>query len=208
MQRQWLPLIYFLFLIVITVGCTIQEESAGKLRDVIVTPIGTAVGVKSPEPVEEPGQPASAPVESPTPSQQAVEPTVSFEEESRGEVEPGKPDADVLFVSARRESDDLWHFTVTVTHPDTGWEDYADGWDVVLPNGTVASPDPDSEFTRLLLHPHENEQPFTRSQGGIAIPETVNTIVVRAHDIVDGFGGREVIVDLTKSSGADFEVQR
>jgi hypothetical protein len=72
----------------------------------------------------------------------------------------------------------------------------------------VLKPDPDSPFTRLLLHPHENEQPFTRSQSQIAIPDGVDQVRVRAHDLVDGYGGREVVVDLTATSGPDFEVER
>jgi hypothetical protein len=120
----------------------------------------------------------------------------------------GQGNADVLYVKAVLADDGTWTFHVTVSHPDTGWEDYADGWDVVAPDGTVLKPDPDSPFTRLLLHPHENEQPFTRSQSRVTIPPDVTQVRVRAHDLVDGFGGREVVVDLTVSSGADFEVVR
>jgi hypothetical protein len=101
-----------------------------------------------------------------------------------------------------------WTFHVTVSHPDTGWEDYADGWDVVTPDGSVLKPDPGSPFTRLLLHPHETEQPFTRSQSGIRIPAGVETVLVRAHDLLDGFGGKEVQVDLTLPGGEDFEVSQ
>jgi len=115
--------------------------------------------------------------------------------------------ADVQYVSAEQQADGTWTFNVTVTHPDTGWEDYADGWDVVLPDGTVVKPNLDGPFTRLLLHPHETEQPFTRSQSGIMIPAGVTQVTVRAHDLVDGFGGREVIVDLAVESGTDFEVK-
>jgi hypothetical protein len=116
--------------------------------------------------------------------------------------------ADVTHVRAVQVEDGTWTFHVTVEHPDTGWEDYADGWDVVTPDGTVLKPNPDDPFTRLLLHPHENEQPFTRSQSGIKIPEGVTEVRVRAHDIVDGFGGEEIVVDLTKESGPGFEVER
>lgn len=116
--------------------------------------------------------------------------------------------ADVTHVRAVQADDGRWTFHVTVEHPDTGWEDYADGWDVVTPDGTVLKPNPDDPFTRLLLHPHENEQPFTRSQSDIEIPDGVSEVRVRAHDIVDGFGGEEIVVDLTKESGAGFEVER
>jgi len=72
----------------------------------------------------------------------------------------------------------------------------------------VLKPDPQSQFTRTLLHPHVDEQPFTRSQSGIAIPAGVDQVRVRAHDLVHGFGGREVVVDLTAVAGPNFEIER
>ena len=120
----------------------------------------------------------------------------------------GAADADVLNVRAVESEDGTWTFHVTVQHPDTGWEDYADGWDVVTPDGRVLKPNPDDAFTRVLLHPHVNEQPFTRSQRGIAIPSDVTQVTVRAHDIVDGFGGQTITVDLTQASGENYTVER
>ncbi len=114
----------------------------------------------------------------------------------------------MLFVRAGWDPAGHWTFSVQVEHPDTGWEDYADGWDVVTPDGTVLKPDPSSPFTRLLLHPHVGEQPFTRSQSGIIVPEGVSQVTVRAHDLIHGFGGRQVLVDLTQDKGEDFEVLR
>lgn len=122
---------------------------------------------------------------------------------------PGRTaNADVVDVRAVKEMGGDWTFHVTVRHPDMGWEDYADGWDVVAPDGSVLKPDPDSPFTRLLLHPHVDEQPFTRSQSGIRIRASTTQVRVRAHDLVDGWGGREVLVDLTIPSGPGFEVER
>lgn len=117
-------------------------------------------------------------------------------------------DADVLFVEARQTDSNTWSFSVTVEHPDTGWDDYADGWDVLLPDGTVVKKDPNDPFTRLLLHPHENEQPFTRSQSNLSIPSDVTFVTVRAHDLVDGFGGQEVRVALDQDEGDNFRVVR
>jgi len=125
-----------------------------------------------------------------------------------GSTPPRRANADVLQVRAVQTDAELWTFYATVAHPDTGWDDYADGWDVVLPDGTVSKPDPNSPFTRLLLHPHETEQPFTRSQSGIRIPADVTEVRVRAHDLVDGWGGQEVVVNLTASSGENFTVER
>ena len=156
---------------------------------------------EEPESVTENNSPAE-----PLASATSLAPTAT----PHGETLPGggMANANVLFVKAQATGDSTWTFTVTVEHPDTGWEDYADGWDVLLPDGEVVKPDTDSPFTRLLLHPHETEQPFTRSQNGVKIPADVAQVVVRAHDLVDGFGGKEVVVDLTVESGPAFEVIR
>ncbi len=73
-----------------------------------------------------------------------------------------------------------YEFDVTVQSNDLGWEKYADRWEVVDVAGRVLS-------ERILTHPHETEQPFTRSQAGI--PVGADRVVVRAHDSVEGFCG-------------------
>lgn len=138
-----------------------------------------------------PDNPAAAPDEATTPAASA------------------QPKADVLFVRATEAEDGTWSFAVTVQHPDSGWENHADGWDVVTPDGAVVQPEGDSPFTRLLTHPHVEEQPFTRSRSGIVLPPGTNTVQVRAHSLVGGFGGQEVEVDLRRSQAtATFEVVR
>lgn len=117
-------------------------------------------------------------------------------------------DADVLSVEAFNKGENGWTFKVTVGHPDTGWEDYCNGWDVVTDQGVVLKKNPSDPFTRLLLHPHENEQPFTRSQSGLKIPPGTRQLTVRAHDLVDGFGGKEVRVDLSTTSGPGYVIIR
>ena len=52
--------------------------------------------------------------------------------------------------------------------------------------------------TRTLLHPHVDEQPFTRSLTGITIPEGTDEVVVRAHDSVHGNGGAELRVQVPR----------
>lgn len=98
-------------------------------------------------------------------------------------------EADVVDVSVSEQSDGVFRFDVTVAHADTGWEHYADRWEVVAPDGTILG-------TRTLLHPHENEQPFTRSLSGVAIPPGIDTVTVRAHDSVHGLGGAEMTIPL------------
>ncbi len=138
----------------------------------------------------------------------AVSPPIQATNEPTNEPAANQANADITFVRAVQTGEGVWTFHVTVEHPDSGWEDYADGWDVVLPDGSVVLPNPDDPFTRLLLHPHETEQPFTRSQSNIAIPPEITEVTVRAHDLVDGFGGKEVVVDLTAVSGSNYEVEK
>jgi hypothetical protein len=92
--------------------------------------------------------------------------------------------ADVLDVEVTRAADGTYRFAVTVRHDDTGWEHYADRWEVLASDGTVLA-------TRVLLHPHVNEQPFTRSLTGVAIPKDITRVRARAHDKVHDFGGLE-----------------
>ncbi len=142
------------------------------------------------------------------PTQESNAMTTSSPPSSSEEPPRSQANADVLFVRAVLQDDGRWTFYVTVAHPDTGWEDYADGWDVIAPDGTVLKANPGDPFTRLLLHPHVEEQPFTRSQGNISIPPQVTQVRVRAHDLIAGFGGQEVEVNLMQPSGPNFEVQR
>ena len=110
--------------------------------------------------------------------------------------------AQVLHVVATESSDGTWRFDVTVEHNDEGWDHYADFWRVVHPETL------DVYGERELLHPHDNEQPFTRSQSGIRIPDGRTTVLVRAKCNVHGYGGRTVLVDLTVDEGERFEVRR
>ena len=94
-------------------------------------------------------------------------------------------EADVVGVEVRKESAGTYRFDVTVAHGDEGWDHYADAWDVVAPDGTILG-------TRVLLHPHENEQPFTRSLSGVAIPDGITDVTLRAKDSMHEYGGLEM----------------
>ena len=96
-------------------------------------------------------------------------------------------EADVVDVKVSG-SGEKFNFSVTVKHADTGWEHFANRWEVVSEDGTIYG-------TRVLAHPHVNEQPFTRS-GSATIPAGVKTVIVRANDLVHGLGGKEIKVTL------------
>jgi hypothetical protein len=96
-------------------------------------------------------------------------------------------EADVVDVTVRMTGSNTYSFDVTVRHADEGWKHYADKWDVVAPDGTVLG-------TRTLYHPHEDEQPFTRSLSGVSIPESIKEVTVRGHVSVHGYGGKTATV--------------
>lgn len=83
----------------------------------------------------------------------------------------------------------LCRFDITVRHDDEGWDHYADRWEVLSPDGEVLA-------TRILAHPHEDEQPFTRSLSGVQIPDGIDQVILRAHDSVHQYGGETIMVQL------------
>lgn len=100
-------------------------------------------------------------------------------------------EARVVGVKASTNGDGSFDFDVTVRHNDTGWDHYADRWVVLGPDGKVIA-------TRVLYHPHVDEQPFTRSLSGVRIPAGVSAVSVRAHCKVDGDAKTAFTVKLTR----------
>ncbi|MFC1233542.1 hypothetical protein [Vibrio sp. F74] len=98
-------------------------------------------------------------------------------------------EADIIDVQVSKTSKDTYRFDVTVSHADSGWEHYANKWDIVDKDGNVLG-------TRTLHHPHENEQPFTRGLSDIHISSKNHSVTVRAHDFVHQYGGKTITVDL------------
>ncbi|MDF1720813.1 MAG: hypothetical protein P1U65_09070 [Minwuia sp.] len=95
---------------------------------------------------------------------------------------------DVRVLHMKKSGPNIYRFRVTVRHADTGWDHYSNSWDVVAPDGTVLG-------TRVLHHPHENEQPFTRYHD-MEVPAGIRTVTIRAGDNVHGFSGETIAVTL------------
>ena len=88
-------------------------------------------------------------------------------------------DPAVVEGATAQKSGDRWTISVTLSHGDTGWDDYADGWRVLDPDGTELG-------LRVLVHPHVTEQPFTRSQSGITIPDGLDHVLIEARTLPEG----------------------
>nr|WP_321250439.1 hypothetical protein [uncultured Ruegeria sp.] len=102
---------------------------------------------------------------------------------------PALADPPVIENVSTSSNGDTWRFDVTIRHPDTGWDHYADGWRILNMNGEEIG-------IRVLHHPHETEQPFTRSLSGITIPAGTSQVQVQARCSVDGWNAETTIVQL------------
>jgi hypothetical protein len=96
--------------------------------------------------------------------------------------------ADVVGVTAEQAADGTWTISATVRSGDTGWDKYADLWEVWVDGVAVGE--------RVLAHPHETEQPFTRSVAGIDLPAGTQEIEVVARDSINGFCGQTFVLAL------------
>lgn len=98
-------------------------------------------------------------------------------------------EVDVENVVVKQSAAGVYRFDVTLRHADSGWDHYADRWEIRDGDGVVLA-------TRVLAHPHVNEQPFTRGLDGVRLPESLTSVTVVAHDGKHGYGGVEMTVDL------------
>lgn len=92
-------------------------------------------------------------------------------------------------VAVTRTAPETYRFDVTIRHPDTGWDHYADGWRVLDMDGNELG-------LRVLFHPHVDEQPFTRSLGGVKIPAGTTQVQIQARDLPEGWNAGTTVVDL------------
>ncbi len=97
-------------------------------------------------------------------------------------VMPGVAPADEPVIEAVRidKVGMVWNVHVTLRHPDTGWDHFADAWEVVDANGQRLA-------YRKLMHPHVDEQPFTRALSGVVLPDGTREVFLRGHCSVKGW---------------------
>ncbi|MGB7819695.1 MAG: hypothetical protein WBL35_13310 [Ornithinibacter sp.] len=98
---------------------------------------------------------------------------------------------DVVDATLTAQGDGTFSLDVTMSSPYDSPERYADGWRVLAPDGTELG-------RHTLTHDHASEQPFTRTQSGLEIPEGVDTVTVEGRDQVSGYGGETLEVDVPR----------
>ena len=98
----------------------------------------------------------------------------------------------VVAASATPEGGGRWTISVTLRHPDTGWDHYASGWKVLAPDGTELG-------FRNLTHPHVDEQPFERTLEGVEIPANLREVLIVPRCTMDGWVAMPTILTLPSS---------
>jgi hypothetical protein len=89
---------------------------------------------------------------------------------------------DVLAAELTSEPAGTYAVTVTLSSPYDSPDRYAAGWRVLAPDGSELG-------SHTLTHDHASEQPFTRTQTGLEIPQQVTEVTVEGRDLRYGYGG-------------------
>lgn len=103
----------------------------------------------------------------------------------------GANEVEVVKARLRCTPERICSVQATLRHADEGWDHYADRFEVLAPDGEVLA-------TRVLRHPHVDEQPFTRGLRAVRIPAGLTSIRIRAHDSVHGYGADEFEIRLER----------
>lgn len=121
---------------------------------------------------------------SPDPSAESLSPESELSQVEQNNVSSVSPDATFASVTAVDVTGEpgAYSFSVTVSSPDTGCDQYADWWEVITEDGTLV-------YRRVLLHSHVSEQPFTRSGSPVDV-QADQSVIVRSHMSATGYGAQ------------------
>lgn len=160
----------FAFLFIFLMGCSAMPKTPIPSPSGAPTPLATTLPTDTPL--------NSSPT--PTATQILQDVTATASPSPKPTQPTSGPIANVIAVQTSG-SPNAYQFSVSVSSPDQGCQQYADWWEVLSSDGELL-------YRRILLHSHTNEQPFTRQGGPVRI--SADTLVwVRAHMNTGGYGG-------------------
>lgn len=84
-----------------------------------------------------------------------------------------------------------WTVRALIRHPDSGWDHYASGWQVLAPDGTVLG------FAEIT-HPHLEGEPIQEELTGITLPDGADHLMIRVRCTLDGWSARFFRLDLPR----------
>lgn len=102
--------------------------------------------------------------------------------DDRGGDGSGMEFPEIIGAEATETGPGIYDIAVTISSPYDSPDRYADGWRVIGPGGDVLG-------EHVLTHDHASEQPFTRVQAAVGIPEGAETVSIEGHDLANGYGG-------------------
>ena len=91
-------------------------------------------------------------------------------------------------------NENAYSFAVTLKSPDSGCKQYANWWEVISVDGKTLI------YRRILAHSHVDEQPFTRSGGGVTIAANTE-VIIRGHMYPSGYGEGKIAMKGSVANG-------
>jgi len=176
--------LHFLFLPCLTIfGCARQPSALPSPTDHLLMTEPSPVTISTSTSAPASASVVSQEIQTDTPATYTPTGALLPEQSSPAATSPetgALPKAYVLSVQVSGDPG-AYTFSVEISSPDLGCQQYADWWEVVSGDGDLL-------YRRILTHSHVGEQPFVRSGGPVDIaPE--QEVWVRAHMNPGGYGG-------------------
>lgn len=118
--------------------------------------------------------------------------TLGASASTSADITPDTKDADhpdVLAAELTSGDDGQWSLDVTLSSMYDSPDRYADGWRVLDESG-------DTIGEHMLGHDHADEQPVTRTQSALEIPDGVDVLTIEGRDTENGFGGATLDIEV------------
>jgi hypothetical protein len=87
-----------------------------------------------------------------------------------------------------------WTVRALIRHPDSGWDHYASGWQILAPDRTVLA-------LAEITHPHPDGEPIREELTGLQLPEGVDHLLIRVRCTLDGWSARFYRLDIGTQVG-------
>ena len=104
---------------------------------------------------------------------------------------PALADAPQVVSAEMSQSGDHWSVTVVMSHEDSGWDHFASGFEVDMPDGTRIA-------YKELTRPHTDSTQIEASLGGLVIPPGTDQVLIRTRCSLVGWSAEPYSVALTE----------
>ena len=106
---------------------------------------------------------------------------------------PALADAPQVISADIVKAGDHWTVMVTVSHEDSGWDHFASGFEVAMPDGTRIA-------YKELTRPHTDSPRIEASLGGLSVPAGTGHVLIRTRCSLVGWSAEPVRIDLPRAA--------